>query len=95
VGSSPTSPNINTMFFVYILRSLKNGKSYVGVTGKEPQTRLGEHNIHSNKWTTQNGPFKLVYYESYYCKTDALHREYFFKSGIGKKLKEIIIKYYI
>ena len=65
------------------------------MTGKLPQTRLKEHNIHSNIWTTQNRPFRLVYYESYYCKTDALHREYFFKSGVGKKLKEIIIKYYI
>jgi len=83
------------MYFVYILKSHKNNKSYVGMTGKLPQIRLVEHNIHSNKWTTQNGPFKLVYYESYYCKTDALHREHFFKSGVGKKLKQIIIKYYI
>lgn len=83
------------MFFVYILKSLKNGKSYVGMTGKLPQTRLEEHNIHSNAWTTQNGPFKLVYYESYYCKTDALHRESFFKSGVGKKLKGVILGYYI
>jgi predicted GIY-YIG superfamily endonuclease len=33
------------MFFVYILLSLKNKRSYVGMTGKIPQTRLEEHNF--------------------------------------------------
>ncbi len=64
------------------------------MTGKLPGTRLEEHHLGSNQWTKQNGPFKLIYYESYYCKKDALHRENFFKSGIGRKLKDLIIKYY-
>ena len=80
------------MYFVYILQSLKNSKSYVGMTTKDPNKRLEEHNIGSNTWTKLNAPFKLVYYESYYCKKDALHRENFLKSGIGKKLKNIILK---
>jgi len=83
------------MYFVYILLSLRNGKTYVGYTGKEPVNRLSEHNLSSNKWTGENKPFRLVYYESYYCKKDAMHRENFFKSGLGRKLKDIIITYYI
>jgi len=82
------------MFFVYILKSLRNNKSYVGSTSKLPTTRMAEHNIGTNKWTRENGPFKLVYYERYYYKKDALHREHFLKSGQGRKLIKIILKYY-
>ena len=52
--------------------------------------RLDEHNVGTNKWTRNNGPFKLLYYESYYCKKDAIHRENFLKGGVGKKLVKII-----
>jgi putative endonuclease len=79
-------------FFVYLLKSRKNGKSYVGRTGKEPTKRLAEHNLGSNVWTSQNGPFDLVYYESFFCKEDAINREKFLKSGIGKKIKRIILE---
>ena len=80
------------MYQVYILRSLKNGKSYVGYTSKNVDKRLEEHNIGSNAWTKRNGPFKLVYYESYFCVKDAYNREQFFKSGIGKRIKKIIVQ---
>jgi putative endonuclease len=86
--------NIIVMYFVYLLRSLKNQKSYVGVTGKLPDTRLEEHNLGSNQWSRQNKPFELFYYESYYCKKDAVHREKFLKSGVGNKLVKLIITNY-
>ena len=79
------------MFFVYILKSLKNGKSYVGFTSRNVRKRLEEHNLGTGQWTKQNRPFQLVYYESFVCKTDATRREIFFKSGVGKKLKKVIL----
>ena len=79
------------MFFVYVLKSANSGKSYVGVTSKTVGERLAEHNLGSNAWTRNNGPFNIVYYESYYCKQDALHRELFFKSGVGKQIKKLIL----
>ena len=49
------------MFFIYILRSEKNNKRYVGYTSKRVQQRLAEHNAgRTNKWTRQNRPFKLL-----------------------------------
>ena len=78
------------MYFVYILRSLKNKKAYVGITKNTPARRLNEHNRNCNKWTKENGPFELIYYEDYHCKADALHREKFLKSGIGNKLVSLI-----
>jgi putative endonuclease len=78
------------MFFVYFAKSLKNNKIYVGRTDKEPDIRIKEHNQSSNKWTKQNGPFKLQYYESFLCKEDAINKEGFYKTGIGKKIKRAI-----
>ena len=80
------------MYFVYILKSKKNGKSYVGSTSKLPEQRLSEHNLGSNVWTRYNGPFDLKYYETFVCREDALNREKFLKSGVGKKVKKILLE---
>ena len=79
------------MFYVYVLKSLKNGKRYIGCTSKEPKNRLTEHNSGSNKWTRTNKPFELIYKELYNNKTIALKREKFLKSGQGRKLLDLII----
>ena len=39
------------MYFVYILLSVQNHKTYTGSTDKLPGTRLCEHNAGSNDWT--------------------------------------------
>jgi len=79
------------MYYIYFLESLKNKKIYVGYTNKNPHDRLNEHNLGCNDWSSKNKPFILIYYEKYYCKTDAICREKFYKSGFGKKIKKIII----
>lgn len=79
------------MFYVYILKSLRTDKTYVGSTNKNVIDRLKEHNQGSNQWTKQNKPFKLIYYESLVCKTCALHREKFLKSGVGNKIVQLIV----
>ncbi len=79
------------MHYVYILKSLSNSKSYVGSTSVEVDKRLLQHNIGMNKWTKANGPFELVYYESYNCKVDSLMRERFYKTGIGRQIKNLIL----
>lgn len=48
------------MYNVYVLKSLQNGKRYVGFTGNDVMERLREHNNGTNKWTRANGPFKIV-----------------------------------
>ena len=79
------------MFYVYFLESLKNGKIYVGQTSKLPQERLIEHNSGTNNWTRSNKPFKLIYYETYFCEEDSKLREKFYKMGFGKLIKQVII----
>lgn len=80
------------MYSIYFLHSIKNKKYYVGLTNKDPRERLVDHNQGSNQWTRQNGPFKLVYYESYLCQKDAEAREKFYKSGFGRKIRDSIIQ---
>ena len=80
------------MSFVYVLKSLKNGKRYVGSTDLLPEDRLKEHNYGSNKFTKGNRPFILVHKEEYYTKKEAKNRENFLKSGVGRKFLDQILK---
>ncbi|PIX68145.1 hypothetical protein COZ41_01265 [Candidatus Shapirobacteria bacterium CG_4_10_14_3_um_filter_35_13] len=80
------------MYFVYFLQSLKNNKVYIGSTEKLPEIRLKEHDEGTNKFTRNNRPLKLVYFEKYFCKQDSTAREKFYKSGFGKMIKKIIIQ---
>ena len=73
------------MHHVYVLRSPRNGKRYVGLTSKSPKERLKEHNAGLNMWTSHNGPFKLSYSETFTDKAEARRREMFFKSGVGRQ----------
>ena len=77
-------------FFVYVLKSKRNGKRYVGYTSKTPKERLREHNKGDNIWTRQNRPFVLKYSELYSVKTEAIRREHYLKSGQGRKFLDTI-----
>lgn len=79
------------MYTVYFLESIKNGKIYVGNTEKSVEERLKEHNRGSNKWTRDNGPHRILFYETYCCKQDAQNRERFYKIGFGRKVRNSII----
>lgn len=79
------------MYTVYFLKSLQNSTFYTGITEKDPSLRLKEHNSGSNDWTKRNGPFELVYYEIYHCKHDATSREKFYKTGIGRKVRNVLL----
>jgi len=73
------------MFVVYILRSLKNSKRYIGYSGKTAEVRLLEHNSGTNKFTRLNKPFVLIYSELYKEKIEAIKREKFLKTGKGRE----------
>ncbi len=60
--------------FVYLLRSLKDGKCYVGWT-TDLKRRLEEHNARLTTSTKTRRPFELVYYETYSCPELAKSRE--------------------
>ena len=82
-----------TNYYVYFAESSLNKKIYTGFTSKDPKQRVREHNTGSNKFTRNNGPFTLIYYEKYICKLDALNREKFYKIGFGKQIRNLVVKY--
>ena len=72
------------MFYVYILKSKKNGKLYKGYTN-DLKRRLKEHKVGKSVFTKQNGPWELIYYEAFEKKEDARREEEFLKSGKGRE----------
>ncbi|MBI2036215.1 GIY-YIG nuclease family protein [Candidatus Microgenomates bacterium] len=80
------------MYKVYLLKSLaRPEKSYVGRTIKPIAERLKEHNSGQARSTKPYMPWKLVYYEQFYCKLCSDKREVFLKSGKGFRLRKIIL----
>ena len=76
------------MFYVYILQSLKSGKLYIGHTDNLKR-RLDEHNTgRGGKYTRQNGPWKLLYYEKQSDRSSAMKREQYLKSTGGSVEKK-------
>ena len=62
------------MYYVYVLKSVILGQLYVGQIN-DLKRRFAEHNEKKNISTKHKAPFKLVYYEAYKSKSDAVYRE--------------------
>ena len=62
------------MHYIYVLKSVKLGELYIGQTN-DLKRRFVEHNEGKNISTKHKTPFKLVYYEAYQSRSDAVYRE--------------------
>jgi len=79
------------MYYVYVLKSQKTGKLYIGLTSNL-KNRFLEHNSGTEKSTKYGVPWTLVYYEAFLSKLDASKREKqirSFKSAYGFLKKRI------
>ena len=74
------------MFFhyTYVLVSLKDYRLYIGYT-VDLRKRLEEHNTGKSFATKPRRPLKLVYYEACLNRDDAMNREDYLKSTIGRR----------
>jgi putative endonuclease len=80
------------MYFVYIIKSLKDGRLYKGMT-VDLERRILEHNIGKTKSTRAFRPWELVHFEIFDNKSIARERELFFRSGTGREfLKKILVQ---
>jgi putative endonuclease len=79
------------MFYTYVLRSLKDNHLYVGYTS-DINRRLTEHNSGLTKSTKSRIPFELLFYETFNTRSEAMVREKFLKSGIGKDYINNVLK---
>ena len=62
------------MYYVYLLKSLKDGNLYTGSTN-DLEGRLAQHNNGEVVSTKSRTPFEVVYYEAYRSEHDARMRE--------------------
>jgi putative endonuclease len=80
------------MFYIYILKSEKDNKLYIGYTN-DLKRRVKEHNSGENESTKSRKPFELIYYEAYKSESDAKHRERMLKlfgralGGLKRRIK--------
>ncbi|HMV10206.1 MAG TPA: GIY-YIG nuclease family protein [Cyclobacteriaceae bacterium] len=72
------------MWIVYVLRSAKSGKRYVGMT-QDVTLRLAQHNSGKSKFTSGHMPWKLIYQETYSGSVEARVREKYLKSSQGRR----------
>jgi len=80
---NPAPPN---MYYVYLLKSLKTKWVYIGYTS-DLIRRLLEHQSGKNYSTRKYLPVKLVYYEAYSSRKDAVEREKILKHHGSSLLK--------
>lgn len=79
------------MYYVYMLKSKKDGKCYIGST-IDLRNRLKLHNEGKVSSTQYRRPLILVYYEAYLSEKDARKREQMLKNygqGITNIYKRI------
>jgi len=72
------------MFYVYVLQSLKDKRTYVGFC-EDIKSRLKEHNFGKVKATKHRCPFRIIYYEILDTERGAKKREKYWKSGAGRR----------
>lgn len=82
------------MYYIYVLRSIKDGKNYVGYT-RNLKLRFEEHRKGKVDSTKNRRPFELIYYEVCLNQQDATHREKYLKTYHGKMFLKNRLKSYL
>jgi len=77
--------------YVYVLYSQKDNKLYIGYS-TDVYRRLDEHNAGENTSTKYRRPFKLIFFEAYMFREDAIRREQYFKTSKGKRALKLMLK---
>jgi len=77
-------------FYVYVLRSLKDGGLYTGSTS-DLQRRIRQHNASQTKSLKHRRPLSLVYFEEFNSRAEAMARERYFKTAEGGVLKSRLV----
>ena len=84
----------NTMCYVYVLKSERDGNLYVGYSS-DLRKRLELHSAERVLSTKHRRPLELVYYEACINEQDALHREKYLKTTYGKRYIKNQLKEYL
>jgi len=78
------------MYYVYVLKSKKDGKYYTGYT-ENLERRIQEHNRGKSRSVKGRGPFEVVWVERYDSKSEAMRRERVIKKYKGGRVFKKLI----
>ncbi|MHB1688345.1 MAG: GIY-YIG nuclease family protein [Ignavibacteriaceae bacterium] len=82
---------MNKIFYAYVIQS-QEGFLYTGMT-EDLEKRLAEHNEKRlSFWTKRGNNWKLIYKEEFENKSEALRKEKWLKSGVGRECLKNILK---
>ena len=81
-------------YYVYILKSQKDGKFYTGYT-KNLKLRFEQHVNGEVSSTKNRRPLELIYFEGCLNQQDATHREKYLKTHHGKMFLGNRLKSYL
>jgi len=82
------------MYYSYVLQSSKDSQFYTGFT-KDLKLRFEQHSKGLVESTKTRNPLKLVYYEACISKEDAIRREKYLKTYLGKMFLKNRLKSYL
>lgn len=80
------------MFYVYILRSKRDGRVYTGFS-HNLKTRISQHFAGDVHTTHRMGEIELIYYEAFKNEKDAREREIYLKTTKGKRTLKLMLKH--
>src|SRR5215203_2358533 len=87
----PQSPLMKPeRFYVYILQSLKDFSFYVGQCN-DLDYRMSKHADGMSKYTSTQRPLRLVYFESFNSRSEAITREKEIKKMKSRKYIESLV----
>jgi len=72
------------MFYIYVLLSLRDKKTYVGYTSNLLK-RFKQHNAGQVMATKHRTPLKILFSEQFITSQEAKKRELWWKSGAGRR----------
>ena len=82
------------MVYTYVIRSARDKKFYTGFT-RDLRKRFKEHLQGKVESTRGRGPFTLIYYEACINMNDAIKRETYLKTGMGKRFLKNRLKRFL
>jgi putative endonuclease len=85
---------LDDFYFVYVLKSFKDGKFYTGYTNNI-ERRFEEHQSGRVASTKDRRPLQIIYYEASLNQQDATHREKYLKTYHGKMFLRNRLKNYL
>ncbi len=96
IGSERVHPSeegvyFSVMYYLYILFCHKTNTLYVGQSNNL-EKRLLKYKMGEVRSTKNKLPVSLIYFEIYPTRSEVMKREQFFKSLVGSKVKNKILK---